>query len=250
MKKLILISSLLAATTLAANAATETHLFQQTTGWTDDWGQDSNRARFSRDTTNDTMTLTNCNWNQSFSYYDYSAPISLADTIVSFSFDVTVKDSVNNNVFAFAVVLDQGAAVVGHDYHTWTVKAGTTTNVSKKGYTFSQAKNKLQTVETTTTLLDISSNVAFTISGSIANNTVVFTLTNKEDPSKTATQTLDLTGTTLTGFSFTGDGNNTIENLSLSNFVVSTSAIPEPSMFGLLAGLGALALVGARRRRR
>ena len=33
-------------------------------------------------------------------------------------------------------------------------------------------------------------------------------------------------------------------------FIASASPIPEPSAFGLLAGLGAIALVGTRRRRK
>ncbi|HIV04039.1 MAG TPA: PEP-CTERM sorting domain-containing protein, partial [Candidatus Spyradosoma merdigallinarum] len=38
--------------------------------------------------------------------------------------------------------------------------------------------------------------------------------------------------------------------VSIDNVQVSYSAIPEPSAFGLLAGLGALALVASRRRRK
>ena len=37
---------------------------------------------------------------------------------------------------------------------------------------------------------------------------------------------------------------------TLNGIVVETSSIPEPSAFGLLAGLGALALVASRRRRK
>ena len=46
------------------------------------------------------------------------------------------------------------------------------------------------------------------------------------------------------------EGSNGGVAVSIDNVQVSYSAIPEPSAFGLLAGLGALALVASRRRRK
>lgn len=45
-------------------------------------------------------------------------------------------------------------------------------------------------------------------------------------------------------------GSNETDMKALSKLAATTAPIPEPSAFGLLAGLGALALVGSRRRRR
>ncbi len=45
-------------------------------------------------------------------------------------------------------------------------------------------------------------------------------------------------------------GGNETNMKDLSSLAATTAPIPEPSAFGLLAGLGALALVGSRRRRR
>ena len=71
---------------------------------------------------------------------------------------------------------------------------------------------------------------------------------------KEATVTAPNSNTTFLGNNdntrlWTNNGKDTYSNISLKYGDAVSPAVPEPSAFGLLAGLGALALVGARRRR-
>ena len=85
----------------------------------------------------------------------------------------------------------------------------------------------------TVTLTKIASNVVLAVDGVTA-----------------ATGTLEdgLTGN-ITDIALGGDRQSSYR-INETVHSISYKVIPEPSMFGLLAGLGALALVGARRRRR
>ncbi len=72
---------------------------------------------------------------------------------------------------------------------------------------------------------------------------------------KEATVTAPDSNTTFLGNNgntrlWTNSGKDTYSKISLKYGDAVSPAVPEPSAFGLLAGLGALALVGARRRRR
>ena len=99
----------------------------------------------------------------------------------------------------------------------------------------------------------------------IVSNAVLQTLTLYVNGLQTDQLTGWIAGTesslALTGFQFGSNfsncdqiGNATVSNITFWNKALSaeevSSLIPEPSAFGLLAGLGALALAGTRRRRR
>ena len=64
---------------------------------------------------------------------------------------------------------------------------------------------------------------------------------------KTDSGTVTLTGSDV---AYTGTNGSSQGNGWLPAYKVTVSAVPEPSAFGLLAGLGALALVASRRRRK
>lgn len=166
--------------------------------------------------------------------------------------NTVVLYSLTNSTLSFvgssAVTSTSGSYIVkGSDYesqsgHKYTVKDGKYAEVS--GF-----QNVVLDASTTYAVL-------FTTTESFTNNETTF----KEATVFSAISSL-LTETRLAVGNGAGDLTTNIKAIGLSNagaeqltqyspFVVaSLTPVPEPSAFGLLAGLGALALVGARRRR-
>lgn len=206
-----------------------------------------------------TTSLTTGNANRGTGYYGFT--VALDDTFMS-----TVDEASSSAVLPDTVSLDS-VSVWNRDDKPDFMYTG---DVKLAVYAYS-------TDGTTGTFLGLSSNV---VSVSTINQELTFTFENVSisstaqyqmlfvDSSATAesVDTFDEYKTEAVGISLSvldqgslprGDGTYTNNSLNAWNgfympklSIVTSSSIPEPSAFGLLAGLGALALVASRRRRR
>ena len=244
MKKYITIAALLAAGSALASANTtkvdtsgwtelEYTLITSTSGILDQNYIESGRAGFA------SLSLGNTNLNSGLPATEYSWEISFNIgnqlTTPSATGDLLFSSAGGSNGTGYCIGLDQ---ISGENY-SFTLRQG-------HGGIQYQNKNILTTIEGRL-------NDTLSLTWDATTKNLYFSVGKQsfqvENPSTTVASVV-LTNTAnndvRTGTTFwTSNG-----RAKISNITVKTNAIPEPSTFGLLAGIGALALVGTRRRKR
>ena len=260
MKKYITVAALLAAGTAFANAdvtlldTTFTSYADWAAAQEDGWTQTkTSGGNHGKDAAiSDTLGLTTPAgggaWTQTKVAHALSSSIDLG-TDGMYTITYTAAKGNNNAALQFALVGDGYSIVVGSSY-----------NSDPGLYAGSVNANVLTSTTTWYTFQDDAIPAGATISeAAIVNTELTYTLTLTTSASGDDTLTVSAgtySGTytfasdaTITAAGFMFEGATDI-GLSMKNVSVVSSAIPEPSAFGLLAGLGALALVASRRRRK
>ena len=272
MKKYITLAALLAVGSVFANAkTTKTYEpLQDTTttaadgealsldakGWIT--GEKYNYS-MSIDSVNNKIANSDSDWYGDAATYRFEDVLTLnTKQYLDFSFDF--ERTAANTVQSIALVGTTQAIVIGHgDYaNTTDLSVGISSNVANvttgagaHGYVFAGTANQgfIASTGIGASLAGGMPVATAAITGHIEWDGDSYGLTLTSDKAAQGSPlTYDLGATfDIRDLVFTFDGSN---QTSLSNLEFTVTTIPEPSVFGLLAGLGALALVGTRRRRR
>ena len=260
MKKYITVAALLAAGAAFANAdvtlldTTFTSYADWNAAKADDWEQaKTTGGNHAKDAAiSATLGLTTPAgggaWTQTKVRHDLSSSIDLG-TDGKYTITYTAAKGAKDAALQFALVGDGYSIVVGSSY-----------NSNPGLYAGSVSDNVLTSTTTWYTFQNEVIPAGAVISSSaISNGDLAYTLTLTTSASGNDTLTVSAgtySGTytfasdaTITAAGFMFEGATDIGQ-SVKGVSVVSSAIPEPSAFGLLAGLGALALVASRRRRK
>ena len=200
-------------------------------------------------------------WQVSEDTYGLSSPIVLGDLdTLTFSFDFYRGSS--DTMLTMALVGTTQAIVLGHGMYKNdnSILIGLSSNVQAKGYAFSSS-NDTGVTAVSTVKGEIVDGIpvakagdealyTYTISGCIQWKSTQYVLSVASEAVPNNVIEVGLGEyVDVSKLVFAADGaNGSLTKASDIKFAVST--IPEPSTFGMLAGLGALALVASRRRRK
>ena len=270
MKNYITVAALLAAGTAFANAdvtlldKTFTSYADWAAAQEDGWSQKkTSGGNHGKDAAiSDTLGLTTPAgggaWTQTKVAHDLDSSIDLG-TDGKYTITYTAAKGAENAALQFALVGTDYSIVVGSSYssdpglYAGIVGDANVLTSTTTWYTFQETSGNAKKIINRETISE----------GPIVNTELTYTLTLTTSASGDDTLTVSATNGTnsysgkytfssdaeLTAVGFMFEGGTDIGQ-SVKNVSVVSSAIPEPSAFGLLAGLGALALVASRRRRK